>query len=58
MQDLQLAAGWYTDPTDAAFLRFWSGTAWSAHRKARPGLPTQVQEQRRRSFFTRTRRIA
>lgn len=58
MHDLQLAAGWYTDPTDAAFLRFWSGTAWSAHRKARPGLPTGFQEHRRRTFFGRTRRIA
>ncbi len=58
MNDPQLAAGWYTDPVDAAFLRFWTGDAWSSHRKARPGLPALVQERRRRAFFGRTRRIA
>lgn len=58
MNTLQLSPGWYTDSTDPAFLRFWTGTGWSAHRKPRPGLPARVQERRRRSFFSTARRIA
>ena len=58
MHALQLAPGWYTDASDPAFLRFWTGSAWSARRKPRPGLPMRVQEDRRRSFFGTARRIA
>lgn len=58
MDALQLAPGWYTDAADPAFLRYWTGTAWSSHRKQRPGLPAAFVEQRRRSQFGRARRIA
>ena len=27
-------AGWYADPSDAASLRYWDGTAWTAHQSA------------------------
>lgn len=58
MIDTTLTAGWYSDPTEPAFLRFWTGTAWSRHRKPRPGLPADVQQDRRRAFFRSRRRIA
>lgn len=58
MDNLMLAAGWYTDPADAARLRFWTGSAWSEHVKTRPGLPVRLQEDRRRAFFRTRRRIA
>jgi len=52
-----LPAGWYTDATDPGYLRFWTGTAWSAHRKARPGLPAAYQQERSRRRFASARRI-
>jgi hypothetical protein len=52
-----LPAGWYTDAADPAFLRFWTGTAWSSHRKSRPGLPASFQEEQSRKRFARARRI-
>ncbi|MFD1722846.1 DUF2510 domain-containing protein [Amnibacterium endophyticum] len=58
MNALTLAAGWYTDPADAAFLRFWNGSDWSEHVKPRPGLPVRLQQDRRRAFFRARRRIA
>lgn len=58
MEILQLTPGWYTDAAEPAFLRYWTGSAWSAHRKPRPGLPFRVQEQRRRAQFATLRRIA
>ncbi len=57
MDTLQLSPGWYTDAEDPALVRFWTGTAWSAHRKPRPGLPTPYQEARRRGSFREWRRI-
>jgi hypothetical protein len=57
MNTVALAPGWYTDKTDPALLRFWNGTAWSAHTKPRPGLPTSYQAERQRSHFGVARRI-
>jgi hypothetical protein len=53
-----LPAGWYTDAADPAFLRFWTGDAWTTHRKPRPGLPASFQQSEHRRRFARTRRIA
>ncbi|MGT2427060.1 DUF2510 domain-containing protein [Amnibacterium kyonggiense] len=53
-----LPAGWYTDSTDAAYLRYWTGTSWSSHRKSRPGLPAAYQQKRSRGRFALSRRIA
>jgi hypothetical protein len=52
-----LPAGWYTDAADPAFLRYWTGTAWSSHRKSRPGLPASYQQEQSRRRFARSRRI-
>lgn len=52
-----LPAGWYTDAADPAFLRYWTGSAWSSHRKIRPGLPASYQEEQSRARFARARRI-
>lgn len=30
------AAGWYDDPSDAGQLRWWSGSGWTEHVRARP----------------------
>lgn len=49
--------GWYTDPVEPAFLRFWNGATWSKHRKPRPGLPAAYQQQRSRGIYERSRRI-
>jgi hypothetical protein len=53
-----LPAGWYTDSSQPAFLRFWNGTEWTSHRKPRPGLPTGFQQTQGRQRFARSRRIA
>ena len=34
-------AGWYPDPRDPRWLRFWDGTAWTAH--TQPHVPTAPQ---------------
>ena len=33
---MSAAAGWYADPTDAASVRYWDGTAWTAHTRPAP----------------------
>src|SRR6476646_8753713 len=37
-------AGWYDDPRDPARLRYWDGSAWTEHLRAKPGeaLPAAV----------------
>ena len=57
MDTTTLPAGWYTDATDPAFLRYWTGSAWSSHRKSRPGLPAAYQQEQSRKRFARSRRI-
>ena len=52
-----LPSGWYTDSTEPSFLRFWTGTTWSAHRKTRPGLPASFQQEQSRTRFARAGRI-
>ncbi len=32
-------AGWYPDPQNGAFLRWWDGLRWTPHTRARPPLP-------------------
>jgi hypothetical protein len=58
MDTTTLPAGWYTDATDPAYLRFWTGSSWSAHRKTRPGLPASYQQERSRKRFARVGHIA
>ena len=58
MDTLQLSPGWYTDVEEPALLRFWTGSAWTAHRKTRPGLPARVEHGRARAQFATLRRIA
>lgn len=57
MDTITLPAGWHTDAADPAFLRFWTGSAWSSHRKARPGLPAALRQVQSRMHFARSRRI-
>jgi uncharacterized protein DUF2510 len=37
--------GWYTDPADASWQRYWDGTAWTIHRRPLPppGEPSREQ---------------
>ena len=37
-------AGWYEDPRGEADLRWWDGTAWTAHTSARPSAPTPAPQ--------------
>ncbi len=36
MSDVQIAPGWYDDPTRADGLRWFDGQAWTEHVSARP----------------------
>ncbi len=36
------SAGWYIDPENAAFLRYWSGDGWTEHRREPSMTPTHV----------------
>ncbi len=33
---MSAAPGWYTDPTDAASVRYWDGAAWTTHTRPAP----------------------
>lgn len=37
-------AGWYEDPRGEADLRWWDGTAWTAHTSARPSAPAPAPQ--------------
>lgn len=54
--DNALPAGWYPDAADATSLRFWTGDAWSAHRKPRPGVATGSRLEHRRTATMRRHR--
>jgi hypothetical protein len=36
MSTVRPAPGWYTDPADPAWQRYWDGTAWTVHRRPLP----------------------
>ena len=39
----ETVAGWYPDPQDPRYLRYWDGTAWTEQRAALPGAPPPPQ---------------
>lgn len=56
------APGWYLDPEDPAFIRYWDGRLWSEQRRPRPGwAPPMTPEEeaahhaamRRRTWYLR-----
>jgi hypothetical protein len=41
---VSVPAGWYTDPQDSAFVRYWDGMRWTDHvQAAQPAQPAPVQ---------------
>lgn len=43
-----VAPGWYSDPYDAAGMRYWDGANWTAHTSAAPWGPSAAQAARPR----------
>lgn len=37
MEQAQRAPGWYTDPDDPVYIRYWAGDHWTDQRRERPG---------------------
>lgn len=51
--------GWYLDPEDPAFIRYWDGDAWTDQRRERPGWApamTPEEEATHRAAMRRRRR--
>lgn len=45
MSDVRVPAGWYTDPSDATMLRYWTGEAWTDSVRPLQNVASQAEGQ-------------